>query len=337
MPFLPRLLLIASLLPSALFAQEVALPSPAMAAPVMETVVVSGEQPGPGLWRVSNSQGHVLHILGTVSPLPEKMTWLSTEAEEVLADSQALLLPPDLKVNIDRNMFRIMLLVPSMLGARNNPDRKVLKDMVPPALYAQWLVLKKIYIGRGSSRSIERRRPILAAEQLYAAAIEDADLSNRSIVSPLIVKRAEKLKIPLIRPSHKITIENPRAALKEISKSSLDDVQCFAKTLQHIENDVETMRARANAWATGDIEGLRALPFTDPGADCIRAMLSAPTMQSHGLGDSSARIRALWLAAADEALAKNTSTFALLPMGQMLKPDGYLADLRAKGYEIEEP
>ena len=35
-------------------------------------VVVSGEQPGPGLWRVEKD-GHVMWVLGTQSPLPEHM------------------------------------------------------------------------------------------------------------------------------------------------------------------------------------------------------------------------------------------------------------------------
>ncbi len=338
----PRLrgALLALLFPALLCAQEATTsapeaPSPAITAPVMETVVVSGAQPGPGLWRVSDAQGHVLHILGTVSPLPEKMTWLSAEVEEILAGSQEVLMAPSLQVNVERNMFRIMLLVPAMLGARNNPDRKVLKDILPPDLYAHWLVLKKTYIGR--SKSIERRRPILAAQKLYEEAIEDADLTRKSVVYPLISKRAKALEIPQTQPSLKIVIEHPRAALKELSKSSLDDVECFAKTLEHVENDVDTMTLRANAWATGDIDSLRELPFTDPGADCIRALLEAPTLQAKGLGESAEKLREIWLAAAELAMKNNASTFALLPMGQMLKPDGYLADLRAKGYDIEEP
>jgi hypothetical protein len=38
----------------------------------LETLVVTGVQPGPGLWRVSH-EGNVLWILGTVSSLPAKM------------------------------------------------------------------------------------------------------------------------------------------------------------------------------------------------------------------------------------------------------------------------
>ena len=42
--------------------------------PVLEAVVVTGVQPGPGLWKVSKGE-HVLWILGTLSPLPNQMQW----------------------------------------------------------------------------------------------------------------------------------------------------------------------------------------------------------------------------------------------------------------------
>jgi hypothetical protein len=43
------------------------------------------------------------------------------------------------------------------------------------------------------------------------------------------------------------------------------------------------------------------------------------------------------MAAAEAALRDNASTFALLPISELLKPDGYLAKLQARGYEVEAP
>jgi hypothetical protein len=39
----------------------------------LDQVLVTGEQPGPGLWKVSKDD-HVLWILGTLAPLPQKMS-----------------------------------------------------------------------------------------------------------------------------------------------------------------------------------------------------------------------------------------------------------------------
>src|SRR5262249_39937863 len=46
----------------------------------VDEIVVSGEQPGPGLWKVTKGD-HVLWILGTLTPLPKRMTWRSGEIE----------------------------------------------------------------------------------------------------------------------------------------------------------------------------------------------------------------------------------------------------------------
>src|SRR5689334_22389285 len=63
-----------------------------IAAPIGE-VLVTGEQPGPGLWKVIKGD-HILWILGTQAPLPKKMTWRSAEVEKIVANSQELLTNP---------------------------------------------------------------------------------------------------------------------------------------------------------------------------------------------------------------------------------------------------
>ena len=37
------------------------------------------------------------------------------------------------------------------------------------------------------------------------------------------------------------------------------------------------------------------------------------------------------------APGKNDSSFAVLPIAELLKPDGLLAKLRAKGYTVQDP
>jgi hypothetical protein len=52
---------------------------------------------------------------------------------------------------------------------------------------------------------------------------------------------------------------------------------------------------------------------------------------------SEAQGRRDWIEAAKAALARNASTFAVLPIHEAIRPDGYLAALRDQGYEVEEP
>ncbi len=46
---------------------------------------------------------------------------------------------------------------------------------------------------------------------------------------------------------------------------------------------------------------------------------------------------ALWLENADRALSNNDSTFAILPLRDLLRPDGLLSRLRERGYDVLEP
>ena len=128
-------------------------------AALLETVVVSGEQPGPGLWKVTKDD-HVLWIIGTLTPLPKRMEWVPRDVERTIASAQRVLLSPSANVDVKGGALAGLFLLPSLLKARNNPDKQTLADVVPADLYARWQPLKLKYIGR--SNSVEKRRPIFA-------------------------------------------------------------------------------------------------------------------------------------------------------------------------------
>ena len=83
MPDSARLLALASFLSLSAAASE---PPQAETSPTLETVVVTGVMPGPGLWRVESGERQ-LWILGTVSPLPRSMKWEALKVGEVLGQA----------------------------------------------------------------------------------------------------------------------------------------------------------------------------------------------------------------------------------------------------------
>ncbi len=299
-----------------------------------ETVVVSGVLPGPGLWKV-RKDGHTLYVLATLSPLPRRMEWESAGVESLVARSQQVLLPPSFTLNSDIGVFRGMLLLPSLLKARKNPDGKTLAQSVPPELYARWQPLKQRYLG--NDRGVEQWRPIFAAQELYEAAMRKSGLEQDDVVGKAVRRMAKRHDVPMKAVNFGMKIDDPKAAIREFRETTLADTDCFGKTLSRIEHDLETMRRRANAWAVGDVAALRALPVENQYTACIRAVTDTGLAQRLGFGDLRPRIADLWLAAAEEALEKHASSVALLPIGLVLAPDGYLAALEAKGYLVEAP
>jgi uncharacterized protein YbaP (TraB family) len=302
--------------------------------PTLDTVLVTGEQPGPGLWKVTRRDSdHVLWILGTQAPLPKTMRWRTDEVEKVIAQSQEVL--TDAQADVKIGFFRMVFLLPAALGAKKNADGKTLKDVLPPNLYARWLPLKQRYLGKDGS--VERLRPILAASELYSAALGKSDLTNKNALWPAIEKIAKQHKVPIKEIEIEIPIDNARQAIADFKSTAGPlDIDCLATTIARLETDLDAMRARANAWAVGDIEKLKRLPYPDQRNVCLNA-LAANTNLREKLADAKRRIQNQWLDAAEAALWNNAGTFALLPIGELTNPDGRLAMLRAKGYVIEEP
>ncbi|MDR3386608.1 MAG: TraB/GumN family protein [Rudaea sp.] len=304
--------------------------SPAM--PTLDTVLVTGEQPGPGLWKVSRSD-HVLWILGTQTPLPRKMRWRAQEVEATIAQSQEVL--ADASAKVDIGFFRALTLLPSIMGARKNEEGGKLRDILPADLYTRWSALKAKYIGRDNG--VERLRPMFAARELYEKAIDKSGLSGRNEVWRMVEKAARKNRVPIQTPEVKIPLDDPKQAIRDFKSTTGElDVACLAATITRLETDLDAMRQRANAWAIGDLDALKNLPYPDQRVVCLAAVSSNPNLREH-IDEARARIDATWLAAAEKALAENRSTFAVLPIAELVKSDGRLAALQARGYAIQAP
>lgn len=300
----------------------------------LDTIVVTGEQPGPGLWKVSKGD-HVMWVLGTLSPLPKGMEWRTAEVERRIGQSQEVLLAPRVKVEANVGFFGQLALLPSLVGIRDNPGGAKLKDVLPADLYEHWRALKQRYIGR--SNKVEKWRPIFAARELYEAAIDTAGLAEKPVITDTVRKLAKKARAPLTPVALDIGIDAPKAALKDFKKAELDDQECFRRTLERVDADLAHMAERANAWSTGDLAALRALPHVDEMGPCRAAITKLSIMRERGLDDIEARLRGAWLDAATNALARDATSFALLPMHLVVDADGYLAELGRRGYTVMAP
>lgn len=298
-------------------------------------VVVSGALPGPGLWKVTKGD-HVLWVLGTQAPLPRRMQWHSGQVDEALAASQELIHAPVMGITFEAGgFFKSLFLVPKVYGARKNPEDATLQDILPAALYARWLPLRERYLGRG--RKAERMRPVFAAGELWNEALADEDLVEGGIVGPVLERAVKAHGLRETRPKWILKVTDAKAILAEVEHANLDDVECLETTIRELEPGPGRLRQRANAWASGDLAVLRALPETGRRSACADAVMESPALRKRGGEGIDERMEALWLEAAEKALASNTSTFALLPMANLLSDDGYLARLAERGYTVVPP
>jgi hypothetical protein len=240
---------------------------------------------------------HVMWVFGTYAPLPTKMEWDTARVERLVAKSEEVLMPPVAKAHI--GFFRGLTALPSLIGIKRNPDDAVLHDVVPADVYAHWTALKAKYIG--DDDGIEHYRPVSDS-------------------------------------GYDVMLDDPRKLVRDFKNSQVDDLVCFTKTLDSLDTDLETMRVRANAWANGDIAEIRGLNFAERRDACLDAVMnSSIAKDAAALRQVRQRLRTSWLKAAENALASNATTFAVLEIQDIVGPTSYLAGLQARGYVVESP
>jgi hypothetical protein len=309
----------------------------------LEEIVVTGEHAGPGMWQLTHPDhpGHTLWIVGEPPLLPKGMRFRSQQVAHVASQSQEILMQggSSLKPDKEIGVFRMLTLVPAALKLRKNPDQATLQELIPPDLYARWLVQKKLYLGRDSG--VEKMRPFLVAEKLQDAALEKLQVGHAGSW-PEVWEYVRTRKIPVTTPSLEFTFKTDglRGQLKAFSHEKLGDEECFARTVELVEalSNKQVEEARARAWATGDLATLTELPpLPDRESACDQAIVSALAMTTEVPNNLREQMDDLWFAAADKALTKNESTLAFVPMSALLGEHGYLESLRKRGYEILAP
>jgi hypothetical protein len=309
----------------------------------LQEIIVTGEYAGPGMWQVTHAEhpGHTLWIVGEPPLLPRQMRFRSQNVERVAVQSQEILMQPGLGLNPDEKIgvFRMLTLVPAAMKLRKNPDKATLQELLPPDIYARWLVQKKLYLGRDSG--VEKMRPFLVAEKLREAAIKELQLGYGGTWAELwdLVRQQ---KISVTNPTLEFTFktEGLRGQIKAFAREKLADEECFAQTVALTEalSNKEVEDARARAWATGDLARLQELPpLPNPDAPCEQAVLNALAMTTPVPTNVRQQMNELWFTAASSALTKNESTLAFVKMSDLLGEQGYLESLRQRGYEILAP
>ena len=306
-----------------------------------DEIVVTGRQPGPPLWRVVNGE-NTLWIFPQLAPVPKDMVWESDKVATVIAKSQEALSMPDIGADISTrvylnpiNVFRVM-----RLGKRlsTDPAGRTLAQSVPPELYMRFKALEAKY----EIDEIETLRPAFAAGRMVGIVESKEGLGGDQAIRKTIdrlIRRGD-----LKRTEIKVDVDlkggfGDLAKRAEDLTASLDpalELQCFESQVSRMEHDIDAMRRRASTWARGYIDEFRGVALPGSDDDTCLTLIIASSEQAT-IEETRAKLENLWLENAERALHANRGTFAILPITELLRPEGPIARLKAKGYEVREP
>jgi uncharacterized protein YbaP (TraB family) len=292
--------------------------APPAAQAAVEEIVVVGERPGPGLWKISRG-GHVLWIMGTLSPLPKRLIWRSEQVESIIADCAEILGPYTVSLNVEQA---------DPLTSKSHS----LKSTLSAGDYARWLKLRARYVD--SRVEDENLLPAAAALVLQSSAYSKVGLSYADELWKTIADLAFANSVSIrsldmsgeAETSHKLFAWH----------SNGDGIKYLEETMDRIDADDRSVLARANAWAAGDIKTLRALTRTDEHYSMLLAH-SWPYLSREEADRVLINAQDVLVRELDHAVERNEVTFAAIPINLLFQENGVLTKLRWNGLTVEDP
>jgi uncharacterized protein YbaP (TraB family) len=284
----------------------------------IETVVVTAPAPGPALWHIKKGKADV-YILGTVGPLPEGMKWDSGQLEKLMLNARAVMLPPRGRVGLFEGAWFLI----TQGDVLRLPDGQKLEQILPAPLKQRFLAARNA-VHRNEAR-YATDKPSVAGfrmEQDYLQA------NNFSLREPNA--RIESLASARNVPIRNIANYPALDVIKEVPTLSAEgNLNCLKDSLDDIDVMAAHARPAAQAWARGDIEGIKA-HYSEPKAlDCLSQSQTFSKLWARSVNDTVASI--------DDALRQSGKTVVVVNIGELLRQGGVIERLKAQGLEVDGP
>ena len=296
---------------------------PAQNADQEEAIIITGKQPGPKMWVVTDADSEVW-ILGITNYLPKTVRWDSARVASVLDRANLVVTQTEVKIGAftaidavltDRDVFFL-------------PKKQRLAQVLEPRLYARFLAARVKY--GLDANPVERLRPAFAGFMLIGGAVKQAGLDAGKNPEDQVKKLARRRGVK-IRPLQFIKGKKALNAAGEISDAA--QLACLDASLVVAERANTLIRNFSVAWAKGDIATLRANPPPPELRVCEALLRDSVDL----LDNARTAGKAAYLREVADGLAQPGTRLLLINMQDALDDDGLIASLRTKGYAVEGP
>lgn len=289
-----------------------------LGSPVVEALEVVGRAPGPALWRVARGGSEVI-ILGGVTPLPHLLVWDTHRVERALDGARALLLPPKPKIGV----LDFAGLALGGSGRFKLPKKTPLETTLPPRLRERF-VAARIAAHQGEGR-YDGWKPQVAGFLLVSDFREAAGLSSAKPGST-VTKLAEARKVPVRSVGDFKLLPLAKGA---VNVDQATAVACLDDAVSQVEVEASRAQSLAAAWAAGDLRGVRANYGPPKLERCVEQAPNVSALIERGTEQGVEAILS--------ALNQPGKTVAVIDLNYLLRPNGVLDRLKARGVEVTVP
>lgn len=284
----------------------------------IETVVVTPGDGGPLMWHVTKGDSE-LYLLGVVGPLPKDLQWQTHGVETALKGATQLLLPPTASVGLFEGLWFLMW----NRDALYLPDSTPMESTISAPLRTRFTATRE-RLHRDADRYSDLRVP-LAALRL------EGDFQNaQGFDYRALTKTIERLASHAGVHSKAIASYETLPIVKQLpGMSAAANEACMKAALDDIDAQSVHARPAAEAWAVGDLDGIKANYSEDRFESCIQSMPSFAALFTRAVNDSAA--------AANAALNKKGKSVMVVSIGVLLRKGGILDRLTAEGLTVDAP
>ena len=277
-------------------------------------IIVKSKLGGPVMWKIKKGDSTVW-VLGVLPDLPRSQKWDKKRISRAIKGANELILPPQIAVGIG-DFFKAM-------SAKNLPKPQTLQSVVSPNIYARYTELsQKTGV---PIKAFEHDKPVWAGVRFRADVLKKLKLNEHepqdSVVS-LATSEGVAIK--------KSAVYHLAPLMKDLNNMSLENSQaCLSYTLDDIDYAMNRGQIAAQAWANGDLKTVRANYIGSNLSSCLEGSEKGSAFLDRSVDDT--------VGAIQEALTHSGKTVAIFSLASLLRKDGALDRLRAKGYEITNP
>jgi hypothetical protein len=285
----------------------------------VETVTVTAKSTGPAVWHVIRGAADVA-ILGVVEPLPEKFMWNTKPLEGLLDGAHAVLLPPQAQANIFQGVW-FLLTQRELLGP---PAGKTLWDVLPPSTASRFAMARDM-LHQDKDR-YDDNAPAIAALRLEGDYLRTKAMTFEEPAD--VIRRLARARGITVR---RVATYDAMPSVEELLKlPPATTAKCVDAAVNDVDIANQHATPAAEAWAVGDIDGIKA-NFSQPKIyECLLELSPLVTaLDKRAIDDTVRDITA--------ELDKGDHAVAVVSIGLLLRKNGVMEKLLAAGVTVEGP